>query len=183
MVALLSLLSTTAIGLAAIGPDTVFTGRELVTGKALSLAARAPKRGTVLVFLSSRCPCSAGHEKAVTDLYNEYAAKGFAFLGVHANANEPEAEARAHFERSKLPFQVVQDDGARLADELGALKTPHAFVVAPGGELLFSGGVDEVRSGEAPKHHYLASALQAVSQGKLPEPREVRTLGCKIERP
>ena len=87
-----------------------------------------------------------------------------------------------HFGKSSLPFPVVRDEGFRLADRWGALKTPHVFVVDGRGEILFQGGVDDSKRPSSAKSHYLADALTAIQAGRMPEAREVRTLGCVIKR-
>jgi len=151
--------------------------------KTLRWALKDSPKATVLVFISSRCPCSAGHEIVLTKIAEKYSSLGFRFIGVHANANESVSEARARFEDVKLGFPIVQDDGAKIANLFGALKTPHVFIVSPSGEVLFSGGVDDSRTGLNPKHRYLEDALAALAEGKIPKEKEVRTLGCVIERP
>ena len=139
-------------------------------------------KASVIVFLSAKCPCSASHERILTDLYTEYHASGFNFIGVHSNVDEAPDFARAHFKTSNLPFPVLQDKEANLANELGAFKTPHVFVISPSGEILFQGGVTETHNGPSAKRHYLKDALASVAAGKAPDPKEVRVLGCIIKR-
>jgi hypothetical protein len=159
------------------------SGHDLVTQKEVSVALNSPSKATVVLFLSSHCPCSAGHEAIVTELNKKYASHGFLFLGIHSNANESISDARAHFANTKLPFPVIQDDASKYANQFGALKTPHAFVVSHQGEILFSGGIDDSKTGVNPRRNYLDTALAAVDAGKQPDPKEVKTLGCVIERP
>lgn len=172
-----------ASAFADLGPGSVISGYDVVTQKPYAVALKDSAKATVAVFLSAHCPCSAGHETALKKLYDDFGAKGFVFVGVHSNANESVALAREHFERAGLPFPVLQDNGAKLADELGALKTPHVFVLDKAGKILFSGGVDDSKSGLAVERHYLLSALSRINEGKPADPSEVKTLGCVIERP
>jgi hypothetical protein len=134
----------------------------------------------VAVFLSSRCPCSAGHEEALKRLVSEHPEARF--VGINSNADEPEEWAHEHFAQSAFPFPVVRDNGAVLADLWGALKTPHVFVFGAEGRILFQGGVDDSKQSATARKPYLAAALDAIKAGKTPDPSAVRTLGCVIKR-
>lgn len=147
----------------------------------ITIDASQAAKATVFVFLSATCPCSLGHEAKLKRMAAEFAPQGIAFVGIHANADESQADARKHFEAAKLGFPVVRDDG-RLADALGALKTPHAFIVSKDRKLLYSGGVDDSKDAARAKTEYLRDSLAQVAAGEVPKIREARTLGCIIKR-
>lgn len=137
---------------------------------------------TVAVFLSTRCPCSQGHETALKALARTYGPKGVRFVGIHSNADESLAEARAYFEKAAFPFQVLQDEGAKIADTFDALKTPHVFVVK-NGEVVYSGGMDNSHLSATASEFYLSDVLEDVLGGRTPRHTNSRTLGCVIKRP
>lgn len=165
---------------------TIFSGEDLlVSNETLTQKAADAARGTVLVFLSAKCPCSAGHEPALRALAKEYSLKGFKFVGVHSNRDESVESARSHFKLANLGFPVIEDGSGKeapLATAFGALKTPHVFIVSREGELLFSGGVDDSKDPIRAQQHYLRDALLALSEGRIPEVKESRTLGCVIHK-
>jgi hypothetical protein len=169
-----------APGLASTAPPATLAGLDLRTGQQASLALSPSLKARVIVFLSTRCPCSQSHEAKLRSAVREF--PNVQFVGVHSNMDEPLAEARSFFEKEDLPFPVIQDTKAHLADALGALKTPHVFIYDPRGKRLFSGGIDETHHGELAKKNYLRDALLSVEAGKSPDPSEVRTLGCFISR-
>lgn len=138
------------------------------------------KTATVVVFLSARCPCSMGHEERLSELARRF--KNFAFVGVHANADEPAELVRRHFTPGKFPFPVLDDADQTVADRFGAVKTPHVFVVDRAGNVQFEGGVDDSRLALDAKKHYLEDALARISRGESPETKVVKTLGCSIRR-
>jgi peroxiredoxin len=143
---------------------------------------RHAKRGTVVLFLSARCPCSASHEERIKDLYDHYSKLGFQFVGVHSNQDEPMSEALSHFKKTSFPFPILDDAGAVIANQLGALKTPHSYIINPSGEILYQGGVDDSHDASSAKKFYLETALEQVLAGETPSPSEVRVLGCVIRR-
>jgi peroxiredoxin len=112
----------------------------------------------------------------------KYETKGFKFLGIHSNQDEISEKARAHFVSSPVHFPIISDPGAKLADQFGALKTPHVFVLLPSGAIAYQGGVDDSHTASDAKHHPLADALESVSRGEKPQQDSFRTLGCLISR-
>jgi hypothetical protein len=138
-------------------------------------------KATVLIFLSAKCPCSASHESDLAKLVQQYHPLGFQFIGIHSNQDENSVLTKAHFQSAKLPFPVIEDPGARLADDFKALKTPHVFIVKSG-EILFQGGVDDSAEASNAKKHYLSDALKQLSEGRAIETSRARALGCAIKR-
>lgn len=139
-------------------------------------------RTTVVVFLSSKCPCSMAHEEILNRLSTQYKGKGFDFVGVHSNSDESLEELKDHLKRRGLSFPVLHDPRSEWADRFGALKTPHVFVLRLG-QILYEGGVDDSQFPQNAKRHYLAEVLDAVHRGIPLETTQTRTLGCRIRRP
>ena len=158
---------------------TQIEGKDLVTDTVISTSIAKAKKGTVVLFLSARCPCSSSHENHLQDLAKRFS--DFQFIGVHSNTDEPESEAVQHF-KNKFSFPIIQDNGAKLADSFKALKTPHVFVLGPKGELLFAGGASDSHVAPEAKKHFLEDALKDIEAGQKPRLAEARTLGCAISR-
>jgi hypothetical protein len=176
----ISVLSILSGLLFAFSAGAAVTGVDLASGSKIEL----PDSGnlpTVYVFLSARCPCSRGHEARLAALHQEFSKSGFRFIGIHSNQNESSEETRSHFVAARLPFPVIEDPDARLADEFRALKTPHVFV-KKGGESLFEGGVDDTASGTGSEKQFLRDALMQIRDGKPVTEARVRVLGCAISR-
>lgn len=173
--AVTSVLFTSSVSYAALPKE----GRDLITGKKVSLWSHG-SAASVVIFMSNECPCSKSHEETLKALSKKFAK--YKFVGVHSNVDEPEEEAKQYFKNAELPFPVVQDDAASIADAFGALKTPHAFVIGSSGEILYSGGVDDSRRASSAKRNYLRLALEAISKGEKPEHSKERPVGCSIQR-
>lgn len=163
-------------------PPGGFAGKDAVNGEFRKLPLESPKAGTVVVFLSARCPCSASHEAALKKLHEEFKGE-FQFVGIHSNADEDAEVTKSHFSLASLPFPVLMDSDARFADAMSALKTPHAYILSPKGSILYQGGVDDSADAARSKIPHLRNAILAVREGKTPDPDRVRTLGCVIRRP
>lgn len=158
----------------------LFTGTDLYQGKTLTFPKPASK-ATVVVFLSAKCPCSASHEKTLKELSEKYSKDGFEFVAVHSNQNEEVELAKSHFKDAGLNFPIVEDRGARIANELKALKTPHAFILQKD-KIVFEGGVDDSSDASQAKVHYLADAIAELKDNKTITVAKARALGCQIRR-
>lgn len=157
-------------------------GLDLIRGLPRQIDFKEARLGTVVLFLSTRCPCSASHQVTLESLSKKFIPLGFKFVGVHSNADEEVGAAREYFKQSGLTFPVIQDKHTQIADALGAFKTPHVFVLSSEGEILFQGGVDNSHIAQAASKHYLQDALTLIAGGKKPSQKEVRVLGCEIRR-
>jgi peroxiredoxin len=156
-------------------------GKNLADATSIALDPRDGTKLTVVAFLSARCPCSASHEATLAALAKEFGSEA-RFVGIHSNVDEPETESSEHFKKSALPFPVIQDSGSRLANEFGAVKTPHVFVLAKSGEVLFQGGVDDSHDAHRASREYLKNALQDLRAGRAPQINLARSIGCIIRR-
>lgn len=155
-------------------------GLDVVAEKEQQLQFPSEKSATIAVFISAKCPCSASHEEILKNLSSEF--KEFSFVGIHSNSDESSEVTKKHFQESRLPFPVLQDKKNILANKLGALKTPHVFVLDKKGELIYQGGVTDSHVGPSAKKNYLKEVLEDLRAGKTPRHKEGRALGCYIQR-
>ena len=154
--------------------------KDLYTQKYTHIQAQKGKKALVAVFLSARCPCSASHLSELRSLAKQYT--DFTFLGIHSNADESLLEAQHYFKKNPLPFRILRDQNSKAANHFKALKTPHAFVIANDGTLLYRGGVTNSSDASRATTHFLNEALTSVRQGKKVLTQHGRTLGCVISR-
>ena len=162
----------------AVQGKTVLTGKSLITDQKLEL--EAGNKGTVIVFMSAKCPCSNSHIGIMKKLSEEF--RDFNFIVVHSNTDESIEESKAYFKNAGFNFPVVQDENGQLADRFKALKTPHAFLLSAEGTIIYKGGVTSSTSGETADKQFLKDALTEAKEGKPIRVAESRTLGCIIER-
>lgn len=157
-----------------------FSGLDLEKNQPLDLSIDKNKKATVLLFLSAKCPCSYSHEALLRDLARDFST--VQFIAIHSNQDEPLDQTKKHFQDSKLPFPVLQDAQAKIADALHAFKTPHSYVLNAKGEILYEGGVTDSHVGPAAKSAFLREALNDIVAGRKPSREKTRSLGCVISR-
>lgn len=159
---------------------TELSGTNLADLKPTLIQLDKKNKGTVLVFMSARCPCSASHETIVKELAETY--KNFQFIGVHSNADEPETEASEHFKKANFPFPVIHDIKNKISDLYGALKTPHVYVFNDKGGLVYDGGITNSHVGPSADKNYLKEVLEDLNLNKKTRHTKERSLGCYIQR-
>lgn len=125
-------------------------------------------RGVAVVFLSCKCPYAAQARQPLAELYKTYGKK-IAFVGINANQNEGLDDIKADAALS-FAFPILRDEGAKIADEYGADRTPEAFVIDAEGVIRYHGGVAD-----------LGAALAAVAEGKAVAKPEAKAFGCTIK--
>ena len=88
------------------------------------------KKGAVIIFIATKCPVSNAYNDRMEKLAQDYKAKGVNVIGINANNTEPAAEVKAHAADKHLTFTILKDDGNKLADRLGATRTPEDALLA-----------------------------------------------------
>ncbi len=121
------------------------------------------------------------------ELYTEYSTKDVAFVGINANTQDSRERVAAHARQNAIPFPVVKDVGNKVADQLGARRTPEAIVVDSNGFIRYQGRIDDqfgigyARAGK-PTRRDLAEALDEILAGKLVSVPKTEVAGCCIGR-
>jgi peroxiredoxin len=152
------------------------------TGREHTLASLRGKAGTVLIFVSTRCPVSNMYNERMQKFAEEYKSKGVAVVGINSNVPEGADEIRSHAAEKGLTFPILKDAGARVADRLGATRTPEAFFLDAQNRLVYHGALDNAQNPVMVNTHHLRNALDAVLSGKAVERPEVKAFGCTIKR-
>lgn len=145
------------------------------------LVAAAP--WTVLVFVSADCPCLGAHLDRLRALSATYAPRGVQFIAVDSEVGRTRALLAAETRTYALPFPVVLDPGARLANEVGAEYATYSVLVDHAGRVVYRGGVDsDKRKLHDDATPFLREALDDVLAGAPPRRVEGKTLGCVLRK-
>lgn len=140
----------------------------------------------VLAVLGTECPLAKLYAPVLQELSERYSERGVVFLGVSANAHDSVTELVAFTERQQLTFPILKDVGNRLADAVGASRTPEVVVLDEGRAIRYQGRIDN-RYGigyakDAATRSYLIEAIDSLLAGKPVETPTVDAVGCLIGR-
>src|ERR1700730_10729206 len=147
-----------------------------------SLNALKGKNGAVLIFISVQCPVSNGYNESMEKLAKDYQAKGVNVIGINSNVTEPISAVKAHAADKHFTFSVLKDDGNKIADRLGATRTPEAYVIDAGGKLVYHGRIDNSQNTANITSNDLRDALNELVSGKQVSKTGGAAFGCSIKR-
>jgi peroxiredoxin len=147
-----------------------------------SLKALTGKNGAVLIFIATKCPVSNAYNDRMEKLAQDYKAKGINVVGINSNNTEPASEVKSHAGEKHLTFVILKDDGNKIADRLGATRTPEAYVIDAGGKLVYHGRIDNSQKTEAITSSDLREALDEMLAGKPVSKTGGAAFGCTIKR-
>ena len=100
----------------------------------------ATRKGTVLVFLSSRCETTESQMARMNEIH-ESKRFDILFIGVCANPAESGEELRRFVTNLGAIFPVYRDVTGEVREAFGATTTPEFFLLDNRGKLLYRGGL------------------------------------------
>ncbi len=151
-------------------------------GAAHSLSALKGKHGTVLIFIATKCPVSNAYNERMEKLWQDYKARGVNVVGINSNTGEPAAAVKAHATEKHLTFTILKDEGNKIADRLGAQRTPEVFFLDAANKLVYHGRIDNAQDATTITANDLRDAIDAVLAGQPVAKTEGKTFGCSIKR-
>jgi peroxiredoxin len=151
-------------------------------GKEHSLKSLAGSKGVVILFIATKCPVSNAYNERMEKLAQDYKAKGVNVVGINANSTEPAAEVKSHATDKGLTFTILKDDGNKIADRLGATRTPEAYVLDANMKLVYHGRIDNSQRVEGITASDLRDALDEMLAGKAVTKTGGAAFGCSIKR-
>jgi peroxiredoxin len=142
-------------------------------------------KAIVMLFLGTDCPVSNSYCPEFVRLESEFSKRGVRFYGVHTDSDTTVDVAATHAREFALSFPILLDPKQIFARTLGVRVVPEAAVLAPDGQLLYSGRVDDRYSLDGKRRDYptqrdLENALANVLQGKKPAIARRPAFGCPL---
>src|SRR3989441_7961406 len=147
-----------------------------------SLKSLMGKKGTILIFIATKCPVSNAYNDRMEKLAQDYKAKGINVIGINSNNTEPAAEVKSHAGEKHLTFTILKDDGNKIADRLGATRTPEAYVIDASSKLVYHGRIDNAQNTANITSNDLREALDEMLSGKQVSKTGGAAFGCTIKR-
>ncbi len=156
-------------------------------GREYSLSEFEKSPIVVVAFLGIECPLAKQYSVRLQDLAREYAGKGVTILGVDANSQDAPTEIAAFVRRQGLEYPILVDAGAKLAEQLGATRTPEVVVLDQNRAVRYRGRIDDqfqigvIR--DKAEHQELRDAIEALLAGRSVPVATTQPIGCLIGRP
>jgi len=179
-------------GHAAVGqkaPDFTLTDTN---GKTFTLAAALKQPGVkavVLEWFNPDCPFVKKHHQAnhtMQETLAKFSDKGVLWVAINSGAPGKEG---AGLDRNKkaitefgITYPVLMDENGAVGHMYDAKTTPHMFIIAADGTLVYAGAIDDDRSATKPgATNYVAKALGEMMQGSTVSTPETKPYGCSVK--
>jgi peroxiredoxin len=142
---------------------------------------------TAVVFTYNHCPYALAWHDRILDAAREYEPRGVRFLLI--SPNDAERYPRDSYEAMQKrvrddggwPAPYLYDESQAVARAYGAKTTPDVFVADSDSRLRYRGAPDEDYGDPEQNAAWLRGALDAVLEGKDPQPAETDPVGCSIK--
>jgi len=137
--------------------------------------------GTVVTFLSARCPVTAAQIAEISAIHERYRIQEVLFVGVVPKQEENAEELRTFSQRTGIRFPIYRDPEGVAAKQFGAARTPEFFLLDSAGKLVYHGGlgdstldtaIQELLAGKpmsTPKSDVPGTPLRIAGNEPLPE--------------
>lgn len=162
--------------------DIFFTD---IKGQKSSFSAHKDSRFVVIAMTSTSCPLSRKYLPSLGQLVGTYSEKGVKFIAVNCvpvdNAKEQFTAAAVLGDRAIY----IHDTDEIISRHVGAVTTTDVIVLDQARTVVYHGAIDDQYgigyATDAPRHSFLASALDALLAGKQPEIAATEAPGCRLE--
>jgi peroxiredoxin/mono/diheme cytochrome c family protein len=150
----------------------------------------AHHKGVALIFVGTECPLVKLYAGRMQELSQAFAKQGIALVAIDSNRQDAVTQMDAFARVNNLTFPLLKDVGNKVADQLGATRTPEAFFIDSEGTVRYQGRIDDQFTfgagvGFAQPHlkrKDLAIAVDEVLAGKTVSKATTEFKGCLIGR-
>lgn len=158
-----------------------------INGKMVSLKSIKKAKGYIVIFTCNHCPFAVAYEDRIIALSKKYKKKGVHVVAIMPNDVKayPSDSYENMQKRAKdkgFSFPYLLDDTQKIAQQFGATKTPHVFLLDSKKKVKYIGAIDDSpRDAGAVSKKYLENAVDAMLKGKKINTSTTKAVGCSIK--
>lgn len=156
----------------------------------MSLEDYTDAKGFIIVFTCNHCPYAIAYEERLKELDQKYTQKGYPLIAI--NPNDPNQYPLDSFENMKVraedkqfQFPYLFDETQEIAQNYGAERTPHAFVLTKKGvdlSLVYKGAIDDnYQKPNEVKEKYIEEVIDQLLAEKQLDIQETIPVGCSVK--
>ncbi len=156
-------------------------------GNTYSLTDFADAKALLIVFMCNHCPYVKPKIEVMKALQIEFGSRGFQLIGINSNdaGDYPEDSflgMQLTAKEKKLNFPYLHDETQGVARAFGASCTPDPFLFNAERKLVYHGRFDDaLEPGQGQGTRWMANAIQAILQDRVPEKDFIYSVGCSIK--
>ncbi len=161
-----------------------------IDGEIFSPSQFKKAKGYVVIFTCNHCPYSVAYEDRIIAIDKKYKKLGYPVIAINPNDSTivPEDSWSKMIERAEkknFTFPYLLDEHQTVYKSFGATRTPHVFVLSRGDmgiKVEYIGAIDDNHTDPSKvKTKYVENALNALIDGKKPDPEFTKAIGCTIK--
>ncbi len=161
-----------------------------VDGKTVSLSDYPDAKGFVVIFTCNHCPFSVAYEDRIIAIDQKYKGLGYPVIAINPNDStvapaDSYSKMIVRAEEKGFTFPYLIDDNQQMTLTYGATRTPHVFLLEKTGDDLivrYIGAIDYNHEfPEKVTKNYLTNAIDALLEGKTPDPGFTKAIGCTVK--
>lgn len=155
-------------------------------GRTHSLDEYSDSRVVVLAFLGTECPLAKLYGPRLASISKKYADKGVTILGVNSNRHDSITEISAYARIHEIGFPILKDLDNRIADQVGATRTPEILILNEERTVRYHGRVDDqygvgyIR--DEPQQSFVTNAINDLLASRSVKTASTEVVGCFIGR-
>ena len=155
-------------------------------GKTWKLEDFKDSKVLVIAFVGTECPLVKLYASRLQELQDEYAEQSVQFVAINSNQQDSITEM-AHFARKfEIKFPMLKDPGNRVADQLGAERTPEVYVLDRDRNIRYRGVIDDQFTYGIQRtkidNRYMLDAIKSLIDGTSVKIEKTEVAGCHIGR-
>ena len=112
-------------------------------GQEFKLSDIKDEKLVVLAFLGTECPLVKLYGSRLQTIADKYKDQSLMVIGINSNRQDNVTEIGAYMRRHSLEFRMLKDIGNKVADQLGAERTPEIFLLDAERNVRYRGRIDD----------------------------------------
>ncbi|MHC4171419.1 MAG: exo-alpha-sialidase [Planctomycetota bacterium] len=133
--------------------------------------------GTVIAFLSARCPVTDQMAERINYVQEEYRHDDILWVGIGANPAESGEELREFCQRRGMIFPVYLDPQQKIRKRFGPKVTPEVFLLDSESVVVYHGAIGKMEDSA------LEAAIKALQDEKEIKVKHIPAKGTPIDKP
>ena len=164
---------------------TTFSAKDF-RGRTHTLDEYSDSKVIVLAFLGTECPLAKLYGPRLASISKKYADKGVTILGVNSNRHDSITEISAYARIHEIGFPILKDLDNRIADLVGATRTPEILILDEKRIVRYHGRVDDqygvgyIR--DEPQKPFVTNAIDDLLASRAVKTPTTEVVGCFIGR-
>ncbi len=157
-----------------------------LSGEPLPIGGDAGVQGWVVCFLGTECPMARQYAPMLARKQQDWGDKGIRLIGVSSNAQDTIEDWKEFVADTGITFPIGKDYDNRVADQVGAKRTPEVFFLDRDLNVIYNGAIDDqfepgIVKAKANRHFLDEAIEQWLAKEPISTPRTEAT-GCLIGR-